>query len=60
MPRPLPDDDAPPARPSDAAVRLALHRLIDALDAEAAWVLLRWLEAWRLPPAPWEERESRH
>jgi hypothetical protein len=42
-------DDQPDAspRPSETAIRLALHRRIDALDPEAAWALLRWLETVR-------------
>ena len=43
---PCPDDDAPtPPRPSDTSVHLALHALVDALDAETRWLVLQLLEA---------------
>jgi len=44
------DEQPAPPRPSDVSVRLALHRIVDAINDEAAWVLLRLLEAWLTPP----------
>jgi hypothetical protein len=43
-------DPPTPDRPSDTAVRLALHRLIDALTPETAWALLQLVERMVRPP----------
>ena len=46
MPTDQPHEDTPPP----AAVRVALHRLIDALTPAQAWALLQVLELWTEPP----------